>query len=139
MISTLLVSFVLSGSSPDAVAAAWKQRAERATQKLAGPGLDECDTAVEVAFQNARVQDKGPRRTYALQIKIGNEAMLLSYSYVGARVDDFWIASLPRGWMAHQPASNKTLSVVLSSAPGCAFDLCTNDPMSEGPCKDGGK
>ena len=51
-----------------------------------------------------------------------------------AKSVDFSIFSLPREWMVHQPVESKTLSVVLGNGPKCAFDLCTSDPFSDGPC-----
>ncbi|MDP1822574.1 MAG: hypothetical protein Q8L48_05010 [Archangium sp.] len=134
MLASLLVAVVLSGSASDPLAAAWKARAARATEKLSKPGLDACDRALEVAFQSATTDRRGGQEMYALAIRIGEDVMLAGYSYRGGKLVDFSIYGLPPQWMAHQKVDSKTLSVVLGRAPGCAFDLCTTDPFSDGPC-----
>lgn len=130
-----MVSLVLSDSAAagDEVDKAWKARAERAAKKLAQPGLDECDRAVEVAFQNAKVESKGGR-LYPLEIHIGTERLLVGYHYEGTKLKDFSLYGVPAKWMVHQPVASKTISVVLGDGPRCAFDLCSNDPFSDGPC-----
>jgi hypothetical protein len=139
MLPSLVLVAVLSGSGGDALSVAWKARAERATQKLSKPGLDACDRAVEVAFQTFQASGNDASRRFTITIAIADEMMLAMYSYKGGKLVDFAMMSLPPKWMAHQPADSKTLSVVLADGPKCAFDLCTNDPFSDGPCAEAKK
>lgn len=129
-----LVTLLLAQDAA-AVERAWKARAELATKKLEGKGLDECDRAVELAFQKFDTSSSREGTRYALVIRIGAETLLAGYSYDAGKLKDFSLFNVPPKWMVHQPTGTKTISVVLGSGPKCAFDLCSDDPFSEGPCK----
>jgi hypothetical protein len=126
----LLLSVVMPN---DALDKAWRARAERATKKLLQPGLDACDRAVELAFQKPKGAVTSVR-TYALEITVGKDTMLVGYHYDGQTLKDFSMFGVPPTWRVHQLTDSKTISVVLKNEPGCAFDLCSNDPFSDGPC-----
>lgn len=141
MLASLLVASVLhagpaagAASPSDPVDAAWKARAERAVKKLSDPKLDACDRAVEEAFRDAKQQGSGGTKSYGLVIRVGARHMLVAFEYEGAKLIDFAMFNVPEKWMIHQPADSKTVSVVLGDGPRCAFDLCANDPFSDGPC-----
>jgi hypothetical protein len=120
-------------TEPDAIGKAWRARAALAAKKLAGPGLDACDRGVEAAFQHPSEKVSGNQRSFLLTIEVGDQAMMVSYSYEGQRLDSFAIVALPARWFALQKADSKTLTVLLGSGK-CALDLCTNDPLIDGPC-----
>ncbi len=74
-ILSFLASIVILGAivrpaaaGPDPVSAAWRARAELATKKLVGPGLDACDRGVELAFQHPEEKVTGSRRAFFLSI-----------------------------------------------------------------------
>jgi len=119
--------------APDSVGKAWKARAGAATKKLASPGLDKCDKAVELAFQHHNEVTSGNQRSFDLLIEIESQAMLASYSYVGQRLASFVLLALPPEWLAVQKTDSKTLNILVEGS-NCSFDLCTNDPFATGPC-----
>ncbi len=121
------------GSTPDLVENAWKSRAEVATKRLATPGLDKCDKAVEVAFQHPNEVTSGKLRSFELLIEIDRQAMVASYSYVGQRLASFVLIALPPEWLAVQKTESKTLNILVEGS-NCTFDLCTNDPFITGSC-----
>ena len=55
LICSLWSTYSTAGA-PDAVTRAWQARAALATKRLSGAGLDDCDRAVETAFQDFRVE-----------------------------------------------------------------------------------
>jgi len=120
-------------STSDPVGNAWKTRAEVATKKLAAPGLDKCDKAVELAFQSPNVVTSGKQRNFELLIDIDGLAMVASYSYTGQQLNSFVLIVLPPEWLAVQKTDSKTLNVLVADS-NCTFDLCTNDPFTPGPC-----
>jgi len=120
-------------SAPDLVGNAWRSRAEAATKKLAKPGLDKCDKAVELAFQKPNEVNTGKLRSFELLIEIDNQSMVASYSYAGERLTSFVLILLPPDWLAVQKAESKTLNIIVEGS-NCTFDLCTNDPFTTGPC-----
>ena len=120
-------------SAPDLVGNAWRSRAEVATKKLAAPGLDKCDKAVELAFQHPNEVNLGKQRSFELLIEIDRQAMVASYSYVGQQLTSFVLIVLPSGWLAVQKIESKTLNIIVEGS-NCTFDLCTNDPFITGPC-----
>lgn len=131
-----VVTLFLSQSpaqSADPVGDAWKSRSEAATKKLAKPGLDKCDKAVELAFQKPNEVNTGKLRSFELLIEIDNESMVASYSYAGQRLTSFVLILLPPDWIAVQKAESKTLNILVEGS-NCTFDLCTNDPFTPGPC-----
>lgn len=119
--------------APDPVGKAWKSRAEAATKKLAKPGLDKCDKAFELAFQNSNEVNTGKLRSFELLIEIDNQSMVASYSYAGQRLTSFVLILLPPDWLAVQKAESKALNILVEGS-NCTFDLCTNDPFTTGPC-----
>ncbi|QSQ19445.1 hypothetical protein JY651_29490 [Pyxidicoccus parkwayensis] len=140
----VVASLVMLGSAPgtparggapatDSVAAAWKTRAELASKRLESAGLDACDRAVEMAFKSATASSKGGKRMFALELAIKGKTMMVAWGYNGQKLDDFSIATLPPRWFIRQVAGHKTLSV-LPSELDCAFDLCPDDPLANGPC-----
>lgn len=135
MVTRLVVLLVVLAEPKNPIDDAWAARATRATKKLEDTGLDACDRAVEVAFRDFGVRRDPAGATYTLEIRVGAERMFAGYRYVGGKLDDFQLFGIPEKWMVHQPANSKTVSVVLGSGPRCAFDLCANDPFSEGPCR----
>ena len=120
-------------SAPDSVGNAWRSRAEAATKKLATPGLDKCDKAVELAFQHPNEVTSGKKRSFELLIEIDRQAMVASYSYVGQQLTSFVLIVLPPEWLAVQKIESKTLNILVEGS-NCTFDLCTNDPFITGPC-----
>jgi hypothetical protein len=120
-------------SGPDPVGNAWRSRAEVATKKLAAPGLDKCDKAVELAFQHPNEVTSGKLRSFELLIEIDSESMVASYSYAGQKLTSFVLIVLPPDWLAVQKAESKTLNIVVEDSK-CTFGLCTNDPFITGPC-----
>jgi hypothetical protein len=120
-------------STSDPVGNAWKTRAEAATKKLAAPGLDKCDKAVELAFQSPNVVTSGKQRNFELLIDIDGLSMVASYSYTGQQLNSFVLIVLPPEWLAVQKTESKTLNVLVAES-NCTFDLCTNDPFIAGPC-----
>lgn len=120
-------------SASDPIGNAWKSRAEAATKKLAAPGLDKCDKAVELAFQSPNVVTSGKQRNFELLIDIDNQAMVASYSYTGQQLTSFVLIVLPPEWLAVQKAESKTLNILVADS-NCTFDLCTNDPFMSGAC-----
>jgi hypothetical protein len=120
-------------SVPDAVATAWKSRSEAATKKLASAKLDKCDMGLEVAFQEAAETTSGKQRSYGLHVTIDGQTMVVSYTYVGQRLNAFMLVELPPEWLAVQKAESKALNVLVQNS-NCTFDLCTNDPFSTGLC-----
>ena len=120
-------------SAPDLVGNAWRSRSEVATKKLATPGLDKCDKALELAFQHPNEVTSGKQRSFELLIEIDSQAMVASYSYVGQRLTSFVLIVLPPEWLAVQKAESKTLNILVEGS-NCTFDLCTNDPFITGPC-----
>lgn len=131
-----VVTLFLSQSpaqTPDPVGDAWRSRAEAATKKLAKPGLDKCDKAVELAFQKPNEVNTGKLRSFELLIEIDDQSMVASYSYAGSRLTSFVLILLPPDWLAVQKAESKTLNILVEGS-NCTFDLCTNDPFTPGPC-----
>lgn len=126
-------SSAIRDSTPDFVGNAWRLRAEAATKKLDDPGLDECDKAIEHAFQHPKELISGNLRIFELKINIADQTMLATYSYEGQRLSAFGLVALPPQWLAVQKTESKTLSILVWSS-NCAFDLCTNDPFMTGPC-----
>lgn len=125
-------------TTPDPVGKAWKARAEAATKKLANPaGLDKCDKAVELAFQNPNLVTEGKKRSFELQIDIDKQSMVASYTYEGQQLGSFAVVELPLDWLAVLKPDSKALNILVQGA-GCAFDLCTIDPFTTGPCADKG-
>jgi hypothetical protein len=122
-------------SAPESVGKAWKARAEAATKKLASPGLDKCDKAVELSFQQPNEVTSGTKRSFELMIEIDKQAMVASYSYEGQRLTAFVLLALPPGWLAIQKTDSKNLNILVVSA-NCSFDLCTRDPFTPGPCQE---
>lgn len=121
-------------AAPDPVAKAWKARAAAATKKLANPvGLDKCDTAVELAFQNPNLVTEGRKRSFELQIEIDKQTMVASYTYDGQQLGTFAVVELPLDWLAVLKPDSKALNILVQGA-GCAFDLCTIDPFTTGAC-----
>lgn len=140
----VVASLVMLGAAPgtparggtpttDSVATAWKARAERASKRLEGAGLDACDRAVETAFKSAALSSKGGKRMAVLEIEINGKVMMVAWGYNGQKLADFSIGNLPPRWITRQVAGQKTLTV-LSSDFDCAFDLCPQDPLANGPC-----
>ncbi len=117
----------------DAITKAWRTRAALAAKKLAAGGLDACDRAVELAFQRPMSKASGNNRMFLLSIEVGGETMQVGYSYDGPKPGTFVVGSLPPGWTVMQKAHSKTLSVFPGNEK-CALDLCTSDPLVEGPC-----
>ena len=131
-----VVTLFLSQSpaqTSDSVGNAWRSRAEAATKKLAKPGLDKCDKAVELAFQNPNEVNTGRLRSFELLIEVDDQSMVASYSYAGQRLTSFVLILLPPDWLAVQKAESKTLNILVEDS-NCTFDLCTNDPFTTGPC-----
>ena len=126
-----LVALMLSQDAA-AVEKAWKARAELATKKLEGKGLDECDRALELAFQKFGTTSGRNGTTHELVIRVGAETFLAAYTYDAGTLKDFSMFSVPSKWMVHQPTGTKTISVMTGK---CTFDLCSDDPFSDGPCK----
>jgi len=120
-------------SALDSVAKAWRSRAEAATEKLASPGLDRCDKALELAFQHFNGVTSGKQRSFELMIEIDGQAMVASYTYMGQGLTSFALLALPPGWLAVQKTDSKNLNVLVADSK-CSFDLCTNDPFPTGPC-----
>lgn len=125
-------------TASDLVGRAWKIRAETALKKLALPGLDKCDQGVERAFQKFSEVISGKNRSFELMIKIDTQEMVASYSYEGQRLDSFVLLDLPQGWLALQKSDSKTLNILVADS-NCSFALCTNDPLTAGPCGEPGK
>ncbi len=123
------------GTSSDPIGNAWKLRSEAATKKLAESGLDVCDKAIESAFKDVTETFSGKQRTFELRIVIGDQAMIVMYNYKGQELEGIGIAKVPPRWMITQKADSKIISVLIIDS-NCAFDLCTNDPFSKGPCSD---
>ncbi len=121
----------------DPVRAVWRARAQLATKKLAGSGLDACDRGVELAFEEAEERASGDHRLYMLAIRVDGKQLLVTYNYEGQRLESFGIAALPPGWFTVQKTESRTLTVLLSNGSKCALDLCTTDPGSDGPCAEG--
>jgi hypothetical protein len=114
---------------------AWRARADLASRKLAQPGMDACDRAVEEAFRQPRTDTTDGHRTYLLSIGNGREQMLVAYFYEQDVFKTFSIGALPPGWVVLQNAGKKTVTV----RPGglkCVFDLCASDPLVEGACRE---
>lgn len=122
-----------AGLVTDIVGKEWKARAETATKKLASPGLDKCDKALELAFQRPNEVTSGAQRSFELMIEIDSLAMVASYSYEGQRLTSFVLLALPPGWYALQKTTGKSLNILVTGA-NCTFDLCTNAPFTSGPC-----
>ena len=122
-----------AGLVTDSVGKEWKARAETATKKLAIPGLDKCDKALEVAFQHPNEVHSGAQRSFELMIEIDSLAMVASYSYEGQRLTSFVLLALPPGWYAVQKTTDKSLNILVTAA-NCSFELCTNAPFKSGPC-----
>jgi len=140
IVMVCVVTFLLAQSpaqsadpAPDPVAKAWKARADAAAKKLAAPGLDKCDKAVELAFQENNVVIEGTKRNFELLIEIDKQAMVAAYSYEGQQLTSFVLLALPSGWLAVQNKDSKTLNILVAAA-SCSFDLCTHDPFTVGPC-----
>jgi hypothetical protein len=122
-----------AGAAPDPVGKAWNSRAEVATKKLATAGLDKCDKAVELAFQQPNQVTSGRQRSFELLIEIDKQAMVASFTYEGQRLTSFVLLALPPGWLAVQKPESKILNILVAES-NCSFELCTNDPFATGPC-----
>jgi len=140
-IATVLVAIFLPvqpGNSAetgrDEIGNAWKARAAKAAKNLAGSGLDACDMAFERAFERPKEGTSGSLRVFELTFDIRGKKMVATYSYDSGRLDAFGIVMLPQRWMAVQRANSKTLNILVADEH-CAFDLCTRDPFSIGPCR----
>lgn len=120
-------------SAPDPVAAAWKSRAAAAAKKLAAPGLDKCDMGLERAFQESVETTSGKQRSFGLPVTVDGETMVVSYTYVGQRLNAFMLVELPPDWLAVQKPESKALTILVQNS-NCTFDLCTNDPFTTGLC-----
>ena len=120
-------------SAPDVVRKAWSVRAAASAKKLAAPGLDKCDTGIEGAFRYPEETTSGKLRSFKLTIDIDGQEMVVSYSYVGQRLNAFILDELPPGWLAEQKTESKTLRIIVESS-NCTFALCTNDPFISGAC-----
>lgn len=142
--SVAAISLLMLGSTPstparggspgtDSVAAAWKARAELASKRLEGTGLDACDRAVEMAFKSPDVGNNNGKRMFVLRLEIGGKAMMVGWGYDDQKLADFSIATLPPRWITRQVAGQKTLTV-LPAESNCAFDLCPNEPLANGRC-----
>jgi hypothetical protein len=118
----------------DAVAKAWKDRAEIAARKLAGSKLDLCDSALEKGFLAVKEQKADNPRLYMITVNVSGQIYRAGYSFDGDKVASFVQAELPEDWITIQNSNSKTLSVVAAPA-NCAFDLCTTDPFANGPCE----
>jgi hypothetical protein len=118
-----------------AVDLAWRTRADLAARKLARPGLDGCDRAVQQAFRQPRAEGTYENRTYVLSIEKGNERMLLAYFYDRGTFKSFSIAALPPGWILLQKAGSKTVTVRPAGFK-CVFDICTSNPLVDGACRE---
>jgi hypothetical protein len=120
-------------TTPDIVGNAWRARAAAATKKLATPGLDKCDKAIELAFMHPTESTSGNLRGFELNIDIDGQTMVASYSYIGERLNAFVLIELPPDWQAVQKTESKTVNFLIESS-NCTFDLCTKDPFTTGPC-----
>jgi hypothetical protein len=120
-------------SVPDTVAAAWKSRAEAATKKLAAAKLDKCDMGLERAFQESVETTSGKQRSFGLHVTVDRQTMVVSYTYVGQRLNAFMLVELPPEWLAVQKTESKALSILVQNS-NCTFDFCTNDPFTTGLC-----
>jgi hypothetical protein len=126
---------VRAEKEPDAVSKAWRARAELAGRKLASGKLDACDRAVEEAFAAAREDNTGKVRSFAMPLKLGGEAALVTYFYSGQTLESFTLGLMPKKWLIMQRATSKTVSIAPIGGD-CALDLCTNNPTVDGPCPD---
>ena len=116
------------------ISKAWKERAKEATENLTQSKLDDCDTAVEKAFQTAVIKQGNGQTIYEMNLQIGKQSMQAAYSYTGNSLSDFLLISLPPRWMAHQSPNSQVFSVVVVDS-NCAFDLCINNPLSKSSCE----
>jgi len=122
-----------AAAAPDPVENGWLTRAGIATKRLASPGLDKCDSGVELAFQQFNPVTAGTQRSFELMIEIDKQSMVASYTYEGPRLISFTLLSLPPEWLAVQKPDSKGISILVQGS-GCSFDLCTNDPFATGAC-----
>ncbi len=128
-----LKAAVTAAPADDELVKSWAKRASTAKKRLAAPGLDACDMAVERAFQRVKESTTGKFRSFGLQVDISGKVLTASYSYRDGRLVSFELITLPGRWIARQRAESKTLSILVPDA-NCAFDLCTSDPFAAGPC-----
>ena len=126
----------IADSALDDIGRQWKDRAEAASKRLATSELDECDKAVERAFQDVKESVSGAKRIFELKINISDQTMVVYYSFEGQRLGDFVLGTLPPGWVAIQKTDSKTISILVGKSD-CAFDLCTSNPFIIGPCTEG--
>jgi hypothetical protein len=137
LLVSLLAAPVARADEPkDPVEATWRARADLAKRRLAQGGLDDCDTAVERAFQKAKQTKEKQKdaRTYDLSIDIGGKALVVVYRYEGNQLDGFALVVVPPQFVAFQKADSKTFRFLLGAPQNCAFSLCTRGPTDDGPC-----
>ncbi|WP_223633235.1 hypothetical protein [Corallococcus sp. EGB] len=86
-----------------------------------------------MAFKSAEASTPSGNPRFVLTIEIDGQVRLLAWNYTGQKLAGFNVGNVPPRWLLRQVAGKKTLTV-LPSGSNCAFDLCPQEPLANGPC-----